>query len=220
MATLFLVRHGLTAQTGKVLYGRTAGIGLDRRGRAQAAELVSRFDGVKITAIYSSPLERCVETVEPLAAARRLPVRPERGLIEMDAGSWTGQRLSKLRRATAWSAVQRQPSGFAFPGGGESFPDAQDRAVAAIRAIAKRHPRGRVVIASHGDIIRLVAATFLGTPLDRFQVVVADTASVTVVVTHGDAAHVVLLNDTGGLGRFAAEPVLPWETATPTQVRG
>jgi probable phosphoglycerate mutase len=220
MATLFLVRHGLTAQTGKVLYGRTAGIGLDHRGRAQADDLVRRFEGVNLTAIYSSPLERCLETVEPLAAARRLAVRPDPGLIEMDAGSWTGQRLSRLRRAKAWSTVQREPSAFAFPGGGESFPDAQERAVAAVRRIAKRHPRGRVVVASHGDIIRLVAATFLGTPLDRFQVVVADTASITVVMTHRDAAHVVLLNDTGGLGRFAAEPVPPWEAATPTQVRG
>jgi broad specificity phosphatase PhoE len=60
MTTVFLVRHGLTAQTGRVLYGRTAGIDLDDRGRAQAEDLVERFDGVRVKAIYSSPLERCV----------------------------------------------------------------------------------------------------------------------------------------------------------------
>ena len=70
MTTLFLIRHGLTAVTGSRLYGRTPGIHLDERGRRQAAALVERFEGVRLTAIYSSPLERCVETLEPLAAAR------------------------------------------------------------------------------------------------------------------------------------------------------
>ena len=78
MATLFLVRHGLTAQTGRILYGQTGGIDLDDRGRAQADRLVERFAPVKLTAIYSSPLERCVQTVEPLAATQRLPRRCRR----------------------------------------------------------------------------------------------------------------------------------------------
>ena len=75
MTTLFLIRHGLTAQTGANLYGRTRGIPLDERGRRQAVHLAERFRSIKLTAIYSSPLERCVQTVEPLAAAQRLPVR-------------------------------------------------------------------------------------------------------------------------------------------------
>lgn len=219
MATLFLIRHGLTAQTGTTLYGRTAGINLDHRGQAQAADLAARFDRIKVTAVYTSPLERCVQTVEPLAAARRLEVRRQDALIEMDAGSWTGRSLARLRRAKGWATVQREPSAFAFPGG-ESFVDAQDRAVGAVHEIARRHPRGRVVVASHGDIIRLVAARFLGTPLDRFQSIVIDTASVTVLATYGRATHVILVNDTGGLERFTADPVPPWEATSGAQVRG
>ncbi len=60
MTTLFLIRHGLTAQTGTTLYGQTRGIPLDHRGRAQAEQIAARFAAVKLTAIYSSPLERCV----------------------------------------------------------------------------------------------------------------------------------------------------------------
>ena len=74
MTTLFLIRHGLTAVTGSRLYGRTPGIHLDERGRRQAAALVERFEGVRLTALYSSPLERCIETMEPLAEARRLEI--------------------------------------------------------------------------------------------------------------------------------------------------
>src|SRR5712691_8598672 len=179
MTTLFLIRHGLTAQTGKTLYGRTPGVPLDHRGRAQAELLVERLAPVKLTAIYSSPLARCVQTVEPLAAAQRKPVVPHDGLIEMDAGSWTGRRLSSLRRTKRWAQVQRSPSTFRFPGG-ESFAEADERIASAIDAIARRHRRGRVAVATHGDMVRILLAHLMGAPLDRFQRTVVDTASVSV----------------------------------------
>jgi probable phosphomutase (TIGR03848 family) len=209
MALVFLVRHGLTAQTGHRLYGQTPGIDLDPRGRAQAEQLVARFEGVRLTAVYSSPLERCVQTVEPLAAARRLAVRTDPGMIEMATGDWTGRSLGQLRRAAAWRTVQRTPSAFTFPGGGESFVDAQARAVGAVERIARRHRNGAVVVGTHGDIVRVVVAHLLGTPLDEFQRIVIDTAGVTAVVLGGERPHVLLVNDTGGLTRFRAEPTRP-----------
>jgi probable phosphomutase (TIGR03848 family) len=214
MATLFLIRHAVTAQTGRVLYGRMPGIDLDERGRAQADGLVDRFASVKLTAIYSSPLERCLKTVEPLATAKRLPVTPAPDLIEMDAGSWTGRTLAQVRRMKPWRTVQQEPSAFWFPGGGEGFVEAQARAVAEVERIARRHRRGRVAVATHGDIVRIVLAKLLGTPLDEFQRIVADTASVSVIVIEGEHRHVVLMNDTGGLARFGVRPVPPWEAAT------
>jgi probable phosphomutase (TIGR03848 family) len=203
MATLFLIRHGLTAQTGKVLYGRTAGIALDDRGRAEADALTGRFSDVRLTAVYSSPLERCVQTVEPLAAAQRLRVVPREELVEMDTGAWTGRPLAQLRRTRLWETVQRTPSSFAFPGGGEDFPSAQRRAVQEVERIARRHRKGRVAVATHGDIVRVLIAHYTGVPLDRFQRIVIDTASVSVLGLdgHGRAA-VLLVNDTGGLARY------------------
>ena len=117
MATLFLIRHAVTAQTGRLLYGQTPGVDLDDRGRAQAAGLVERFSSIKLTAIYSSPLERCVQTVEPLADAQRLSIAAVPDLIEMDAGSWTGRTLAQVRRTKHWKTVQQQPSAFRFPAG-------------------------------------------------------------------------------------------------------
>jgi probable phosphoglycerate mutase len=212
MATLFLIRHGLTATTGRVLYGRAPGVSLDERGRAQAARLAERFRPVKLTAIYSSPLERCVETVEPLAAAQRLPVVQRHELIEMDAGSWTGKTLAAVRRRAAWKVIQEAPGSFRFPEG-ESFPEAADRVVAELERIARRHRRGRVAVATHGDIVRIAIAHLLGAPLDRFQRSVIDAASVSVIHLGGDVPRVLLVNDTGaGLERFApgaSQP--PWD---------
>jgi probable phosphomutase (TIGR03848 family) len=203
MALLFLVRHGLTAQTGKVLYGRTRGIDLDARGRAQADALAVRLGPLRPTAIYSSPLERCRQTVEPLSQTCHLPIRLRDELIEMDAGRWTGRSLSQLRRSTHWRTVQGTPSAFRFPGGGEGFVEAYERVVAEAERIARRHRNGRVVVATHGDLVRILVAHYAGVDLDGFQRFGADTASVSVVTTDGAGrSQVLLINDTGDLSRF------------------
>jgi probable phosphomutase (TIGR03848 family) len=211
MTTLFLIRHGLTAQTGTNLYGRTPGIPLDDRGRRQAVHLAERFEPVKLTAIYSSPLERCRQTVEPLARAQRLPIQEREDLLEMDVGAWTGRTLKSVRRNKRWSEVQRSPSTFRFPDG-EAFAEALDRIDREVARIARRHPRGRVAVATHGDIVRMLVAHLTGAPLNTFQRTVIDTASVSVVSLHKGAPFVHLVNDTGGLGRFGpAGTPLPWE---------
>jgi probable phosphomutase (TIGR03848 family) len=203
MTTLFLIRHGLTAVTGSRLYGRTPGIHLDERGRRQAAALVERFDGVRLNALYSSPLERCVETLEPLAETRKLEIRTSDALIEMDAGNWTGRTLPSLRRMKLWHTVQRNPSRFRFPGG-ESFVDAEARVLDELERIVARHPRGRVVVGTHGDLVRVLISHYTGANLDQFQRVVADPASVSVVQLGDGVPRILLANDTGGLQRFTA----------------
>ena len=215
MATLFLVRHGLTAVTGSRLYGRTGGIHLDERGRRQAAALVDRFEGVRVSAVYSSPLERCVETVEPLAGARGLDVRIADGLIEMEAGRWTGRSLPSLRRTKLWRRVQEEPSSFRFPGG-ESFVEAQARLLDEVHAIADRHRRGRVVVGTHGDLVRVLVAHLAGAHLDQFQRVIVDPGSVSVVHLGSGVPRILLVNDTGSLRRFDPEP---WERGASRGVR-
>lgn len=205
MTTLFLIRHGLTAVTGKTLYGRTPGVRLDDRGRAQAEALADRLAPVRLTAVYSSPLDRCVETMGPLASRQRLDVVVREGLIEMDVGAWTGRSLAQVRRARVWKDVIHRPSQFRFPDG-ESFVDAQSRALTEVQSIAARHPRGRVAVGSHGDIIRMLVAHYSGAHLDLFQRTTADPASVSVVHLGDGEPHVVVVNDTGSLERFAPPP--------------
>jgi probable phosphomutase (TIGR03848 family) len=214
LTTIFLIRHGLTEVTGSKLYGRTPGFHLDERGQAQAERLAARFATVRLTAIYSSPLERCVETVEPLAKAKRLPVVTREALIEMDAGTWTGRSLASLRRTKLWREVQHSPSTFRFPGG-EEFGDARARIVTEVERIARRHARGRVAVVTHGDLARIALAHFSRIPFDAFQGMVIDTASVSVVQLSGGHPRVLLVNDTGdGLERFGRDgPKPPWEAS-------
>lgn len=204
MALLFLIRHGLTGQTGKRLYGWTPGVHLSEQGREQADELARRLEPIKVTAIYSSPLERCKETAAPLAAATGLRVYARRELGEVDYGDWTNRPLAQLARTKLWRSVQQTPSQVTFPNG-ESFLRVQERTLRTAHEIAAAHPRGRIAVVSHGDVIRLLISHLSGAHLDEFQRIAIDTASVSVVALAAGAGipRILRVNDTGSLDGFA-----------------
>jgi probable phosphomutase (TIGR03848 family) len=195
---LLLVRHGVTPTTGKVLPGRAAGLHLSDEGRKQADAAAQRIARVpKIAAIYSSPLERARETAAPLARARRMPVRIDRGLLECDFGGWTGRKLDELRKKPEWDVVQRHPSAFRFPDG-ESFSEMQTRITGALARLVAQHP-GRIVVAfSHADPIKAAVAHALGMPLDLFQRVVIGTASITAIAYGRTESSVLTVNSMDG----------------------
>jgi probable phosphomutase (TIGR03848 family) len=79
MTVVLIVRHGLTASTGKALTGWLPGISLDDRGRDQAGAVAARLAQVPLAAIVSSPLERCVQTASIIAAGHGSPANPANG---------------------------------------------------------------------------------------------------------------------------------------------
>jgi probable phosphoglycerate mutase len=180
MTTLLLIRHGENNLVGKRLPGRIPGVHLNERGLKQAEALVPALQKAPLKAIYSSPLERARETAEPLAIALGLEVQLVPDLADVDPGQWTGRTLKSVQRLKAWKVVQGQPSTFRFPGG-ETFVEAQARAVEALNAIAARHPEDLVACFTHADVVRLVTAHYLGMSLDSFQRLGADTTSITVL---------------------------------------
>jgi probable phosphomutase (TIGR03848 family) len=198
-----MVRHGRsTANTSGVLAGRTEGISLDDRGREQAKAIADRLGDINLAAIVTSPLQRCTETITPLAAARDLPVSTEARLAECDYGDWTGRAIKDLMKEKLWRAVQAHPSAVAFPGG-ESLAGMAARTVAAIRdwdrQLAAEHGEGAVWVAcSHGDPIKAVVADALGLHLDHFQRIVIDPGSVTAIRWTELRPFVLKVNDTGG----------------------
>ena len=193
--------------TGPVLAGWTPGVRLDERGRAQAARLAARLEPLPIAAIVTSPLERCAETAEALAAGRggrAGKAEADERFGEVRYGDWTGRPLKELAEEPLWRVVQAHPSAARFPGeDGESLAGAQHRAVTAVRdwneRIAAEHgPDALYAVCSHGDIIKSVVADALGLHLDQFQRIQADPASLTVIRYTETRPFVARVNDTGG----------------------
>ena len=211
MTLVLLVRHGLTAGTGSVLTGRTPGIGLDDRGRDQAAALAARLAGVALDAIVSSPLQRCRETADAIAAARDghpVAVTEDARFAEVAYGDWTGKPIKRLTKEPLWRVVQAHPSAVRFPGqDGESLPGVQERAVAAIRDWNTRlGPKAAYLVCSHGDVIKSILADSLGMHLDMFQRIQVDPCSVSVIRYTPLRPFVIRMNDTGaGVPGPAAE---------------
>ena len=202
MGTVILLRHGRsTANSAGVLAGRTLGVGLDEGGVAQAQALVGRLAQLPLAAVVSSPLQRCRETVAPLAQARELEITVDDRFIEVDYGQWTGRELSKLGKEPLWKVVQSHPSAAVFPGG-EGLAALQARAVAAVREwdakLAAEHgPQVLWLVCSHGDVIKAVLADALGVHLDGFQRIVANPCSVSAVTYTETRPFVQRVNDCG-----------------------
>lgn len=196
MTTVLLVRHGLTAQTGHALSGNTPGVHLDDRGRRQADLLAERLHGVTLDAVVSSPLERCRETAEPIAAARGLAVQVDEDLRETGYGDWTGRELRHLRRDPLWKTLLAAPSAVTFPNG-EAFRDVGARAVGAIRSWNERlGPDATYVACTHADILATIALDAAGAHFDQIHRFAFAPASLS-VIRYGPAPTVVRLNDDG-----------------------
>ena len=198
---MLLIRHGQTTTTGVELYGRKPGVHLSDIGVGQAekvAERISEMNQRAIAAIYSSPLERTRETAMPISKTVRIPIKRNRGLIELDVGDWTGRKLSQLRKLKAWSTVQKYPSGFRFPNG-ESFVQMQTRMSQTVDGLVATHPGKTVIAVSHADPIRALIAHAMGTHLDLFQRIVVSPCSVTAILYTSSGPVVLAVNNTGDL---------------------
>ena len=195
MPLFLLVRHGENnhVKTGR-LAGRLPGVHLNDKGRQQAGLLAEKLASVPIKAVYSSPLERALETATPIAAALNMPVIENAGLIETDYGEWQNQKLKGLSRLKSWRLVQTAPSVMRFPAG-ERFADAQMRIANTLLNILPQHePKDVVICVSHADPIKLAVAYFIGLPLDMFQRLSVSPASVTVLALGESGGRLLALN--------------------------
>jgi probable phosphoglycerate mutase len=196
MPLLLLIRHGENeyVTTGR-LAGRLPGVNLNEKGKKQAQALGEALKHVPIRALYSSPLERAMQTAQPIAEPHGLPIVQDADLMDTHIGKWEGKSLKMLRLTNLWKIVQSAPSRFRFPEG-ESFLEAQTRYIAALERIAARHnkPRDIVAVVFHADPIKLAVTHFLGMPLDHFQRLSCDTGSLTALFISPMGANLLKYN--------------------------
>lgn len=197
-----LIRHSLTPDTGKRLSSRDPELALSKEGQALAEQLGRSLEQVPLAAIYTSPHQRCVETASAVARGRRIRPRVNRAFIEADYGKWVGRPLKSLYRLKAWQDMISSPSRFRFPEG-ETLQEAQIRAVAGIEELASKHADEAIAVASHGDIIKVIVAHYLGLPLDLSGRIDPMPASVSIVdIPKKGSPRVPVFNHTVDPGRW------------------
>jgi broad specificity phosphatase PhoE len=163
------VRHGQVHNPERMVYGRLPGWRLSAKGRGQAEAAARALADRPVRALYSSPLERAVETAGVLAGSLALPVQVREDLIESAlAAHWEG--LSWLhvfiRRHREWETYRKRPLEMAVP---EPLSRLADRVAAAVRSLALAHPGQEVVAVSHGDPIKAAVLALTGRDLSRLH---------------------------------------------------
>jgi probable phosphoglycerate mutase len=194
MTTFYLIRHAERDTVADLLPGRSAGVRLTDRGRRQAEHLVGHLKEEPIHQIFSSPLERALETATPLARERQLSVQVVTAFNEMDFGAWTGRRVAELLADPVWRHFNHFRSGIRVPGG-EAAPDVQQRFVSELLRLREAHPEQGLACFSHADPIRLAVTYFLGMPIDLFDRIEIAPASVTILAIADWGARLLRLND-------------------------
>ncbi|MDZ4719344.1 MAG: MSMEG_4193 family putative phosphomutase [Roseiflexaceae bacterium] len=205
MTTLLLIRHGANDWVHGRLAGRIPGVHLNDVGRQQAAAVSARLVNLPIEALYTSPLDRTVETAQAIAGPRSLPLRIVEGLQEVDYGEWQGAELKELYKHELWPGVQFYPSGTRFPNG-ETLGEAQNRMVATLDMLRGRHPNGMIAVVSHADIIKLAIAYYIGMHIDLFQRLEIGTCSVTALGFTRMGPRLMAFNEVGSLEHLRPKP--------------
>jgi probable phosphoglycerate mutase len=153
MTELWLVRHGQTDWNLEGRYQGQADIPLNATGLAQAGAFAAGLAGRTFAALYSSDLQRAFQTAAPIALQTGLPVIADPHLREIFQGEWQGRTLVEIRAAYSESAQAHRgtidPAAARAPGG-ESVLEVSQRMAEAATQIALAHPRGAVLVVSHG----------------------------------------------------------------------
>lgn len=194
MTIFHLLRHGEHVLRGRMLAGRTPGVGLSARGRAEIAAVADRLADEEIEAIYSSPLQRARETAEILSVRLELAVEYRDDLLELDFGEWTGLTYDAVRKDERWQLWSTCRSIATAPGG-ESMRRVQERAVQALLELRQAHRDGTLLIVSHGDVIRAALLFFLGMPLDFYSRIEVGLASLNTVHIDNFGIRVLAVNE-------------------------
>jgi broad specificity phosphatase PhoE len=194
---LLLVRHALCDPVGRSIAGRTPGVHLNATGRAEAERLGHWMSALSLAAVYSSPLERAVETATFIAQAQQLPISTAAGLNEIDFGEWTGKTLDQLNDLPEWRRFNNARSSVRIPGG-ENTAEVLSRALSEVDRVAAAYsePNTLVALVSHGDVLRLLLLHYLGVPIDLIHRLEISTASVSAVAIGGHEPRVLLVNST------------------------
>jgi broad specificity phosphatase PhoE len=194
---VILVRHGET-DWNKVrrIQGGVSDTPLSETGKRQAEEVALRLKTEKITAIYSSPLQRALHTAQAVARYHNLTVQTDPALKEINAGELEGTLAAELKsrfdeyicRGDHDHQLTRLP-------GGESLLEVQERSWGAVKSYLDTHSEGTIVVVTHYFVINCLVCKVLNLPLEEIVHLRLSTGTISVFVVENDTTRLELFND-------------------------
>ncbi len=202
MSTRFiLIRHGQTEwNRGAERFRGHADLPLNETGLVQAQKIAARLVNDKIAALYSSPLQRAIQTAQPLANAQHLEIQKHDGLLDINFGAFEGMTLDEARQAFP-EVVEKwitAPGHVKFPKG-DSFKLVRSRIEAMLDELASKHAGETVAFVSHKIVCGATLCVVLGLPADALWRIQQDNACINVFEKREAGWLVTLMNETAHL---------------------
>lgn len=203
MTSIYLIRHGETEWNKEGRLQGNSNVLLSPEGIRQARLLAQHTPFHEVDGIYSSDLSRAVKTAEILAEKFNLPVIKERGFRETNFGDWEGRLFREL--------TAEMPKGFEYfftkpdkvhPPNGETFLESQARVMTALDEIVADNEDRRVVVVSHGAVIRLIICAVLSMPIRKMWSISQFNMAVNILRVDDGNGIVELVNSTLHLYNF------------------
>jgi len=199
LTTVILVRHGETIWN---LEGRVQGhgnSGLSDLGKRQAELLADRLVKRGIDVVYSSDLQRALDTIAPYLAMSGKTATSTEALREKCFGEWEGLTRADLEAgfADVWHRYHVLREIHTAVPGGESWDEVHARTVAFVRSVVVEQGAGRTVLmVGHGGALRPIILHALRAPLTSLTHLSVDNAGLTELhFKTPDDGRVVTLND-------------------------
>ncbi len=205
-ASVILVRHGESAWNCVGRYQGRIDIELSPLGRDQVALVGQRLAGLRLSAIYASPLRRAMDTARAIAAFHNLEIVPEEEITEIDHGVWSGLLRDEIQEKFAEDLETwiNKPTLLRVDGA-ETLEEVAERANRSIGNIVQRHPGQTIVVVSHDLVIKVIMALAIGMDLDRVWFIKLDNASVSELEYGERGVRLVSLNDVCHLGSHVSD---------------
>lgn len=169
MTKIYVIRHCEAEGNQKRIFQGRVDLDISELGKVQLDFLQKRFEGVKLDAVYSSPLIRAKKTAAAVADGRNLEIKIKDGLRELDGGVVEGKPFAEALSNTPLGEVwNNHPQDFA-PEGGEKMRDAYERIWNAVLEVAKENKDKTVAVASHGGSIRCLTCRLVFGTIEKLK---------------------------------------------------
>ena len=202
---ILLIRHGETEWNRIHRFQGRSDLPLNQKGREQAHALALALEEETLTAIYSSPLARAMETANLIRKLHpSVPLFEENGLLEMDLGEFEGMEAKHWAEQypdflKAWL---EKPGSVSMPGG-ESLQEVQNRALDALERIIQLHsPDSTLLISSHNFVNLTILCYALGLTLDKFRDIRQGTTALNILYKQGERLWAEVVNEQSHLQKL------------------
>ena len=204
--TIILVRHGECSANVEERFRGRVDFDLNELGREQAEQIGQALVKLRPAALYSSPLKRAVQSLEPAARQLGLDIAIEEGLNNVAFGSWEGRKKSEIAREQPglWHTWKTNPEDLSFPGM-ESLCEVGRRARAVVDRLVRAHAGETIALCTHRTVLKPLVPCILDMQRPWFWKFHFDNASISILIHDDKGYSVFSLNRTDHLTRLNRE---------------